>query len=120
MRSPTLERRFKLSKSVSDLVEPTHLILPGVGAFGYCAKRLRDSGLLAAVTELALAQCRPVLGICVGMQLLADSSSEMGFQQGLGWMGGGKSKNCSAWAEKLKSLMSVGIPLSSKRNSGLP
>lgn len=72
----------------ADLDGLTHLVLPGVGAFGYCAQMLRESGLVPAVERWALAQQRPTLGICVGMQLLADSSDELGSQQGLGWIGG--------------------------------
>ena len=66
----------------------THLLLPGVGAFGFCAARLRTSGLLPFVEDWIFARKRPALGICVGMQLLADSSDEMGLQPGLGFMGG--------------------------------
>ncbi len=66
----------------------THLVLPGVGAFGYCADRLRASGLLPAIEQWALRDHRPILGICVGMQLLAQSSDELGTQVGLGWVEG--------------------------------
>jgi glutamine amidotransferase len=75
-------------RSSADLNGVTHLLLPGVGAFGYCADRLRASGLLPAVEEWTFEKKRPILGICVGMQLLADSSDELGIQQGLGWAGG--------------------------------
>ncbi len=68
--------------------DATHLLLPGVGAFGFCAGRLRASGLLAYLEEWTLGRKRPTLGICVGMQLLADTSDEMGFQRGLGFCGG--------------------------------
>lgn len=71
-----------------DFNEATHLVLPGVGAFGFCAERLRSSGLLPALEEFVFIMQRPLLAICVGMQLLADSSHELGFQQGLGWVGG--------------------------------
>ena len=71
-----------------DVAGCTHLILPGVGAFGFCAERLRSSGLLPAVEEWALEQRKPLLGICVGMQLMADVSEEQGTHRGLGWMGG--------------------------------
>lgn len=72
----------------SDIGQATHLLLPGVGAFGFCAERLRASGLLPALTQWTLQERRPMLGICVGMQLLADWSDELGRQQGLGWTGG--------------------------------
>jgi glutamine amidotransferase len=72
----------------SDMQNCTHVLLPGVGAFGFCAQRLRESGLLPALTEWALELQRPLLGICVGMQLLAETSDELGEQQGIGWGGG--------------------------------
>ncbi len=72
----------------ADLARATHLLLPGVGAFGYCADRLRASGLQPALERWLLQEHRPMLGICVGMQLLADWSEELGHWQGLGWGGG--------------------------------
>ena len=66
----------------------SHLILPGVGAFGYCASKLQASGLLDGFAEFVLINKVPTLGICVGMQLLADSSNELGRHNGLGWLGG--------------------------------
>jgi imidazole glycerol-phosphate synthase subunit HisH len=72
----------------AQLAQATHALLPGVGAFGHCAERLRASGLVPALERWALKEGRPLLGICVGMQLLADWSEEMGRQQGLGWAGG--------------------------------
>lgn len=71
-----------------DLRDVTHLLLPGVGAFGHCADRLRSSGLVPLLEDWALHGKRPLLGICVGMQLLADWSEELGRQEGLGWAGG--------------------------------
>ena len=72
----------------ADLAACTHLILPGVGAFGFCAERLRSSGLLPALEQWALRDAKPLMGICVGMQLLAAYSEEHGRQEGLGWIGG--------------------------------
>ncbi|MEO8680726.1 MAG: imidazole glycerol phosphate synthase subunit HisH [Vicinamibacterales bacterium] len=66
----------------------THLVLPGVGAFGFCADRLSASGLIPALEDSALGQGIPLLGICVGMQLLADGSEESPEVSGLGWLGG--------------------------------
>jgi len=71
-----------------DLDACTHVILPGVGAFGFCAERLRSSGLLPALERWALEEKKPLLGICVGMQLMADYSTEQGKHAGLGWFGG--------------------------------
>ncbi len=72
----------------SELAEASHLILPGVGQFSTAMRRLEISGLDAAVREFADSQ-RPVLGVCLGMQLLADSGTEGGGQcGGLGLIGG--------------------------------
>lgn len=63
------------------------VILPGVGAFGDAAKKLRDSGLADVVIEVASAG-KPVMGICLGMQLLFDKSFEYGEHAGLGLIKG--------------------------------
>lgn len=65
------------------------IVLPGVGAFGACAANLRRvPGLEAALVEAVLDKARPFMGICVGMQLLADTGEEMGVHRGLGWIPG--------------------------------
>lgn len=66
----------------------SHLVLPGVGAFGFCAERFRASGLVEQVHRWVFAEQRPLLGICVGMQLLGDNSEESPRVEGLGWVGG--------------------------------
>lgn len=63
------------------------LILPGVGAFGDAAKKLRDCGLWDVVLEEAAAG-KPLLGICLGMQLLFEESHEYGIHKGLGLIPG--------------------------------
>jgi len=67
--------------------EADRLVLPGVGAFGECARRLRESGLDALVVEAA-EQHKPVLGLCVGLQLMFDEGLEFGTHKGLGLMRG--------------------------------
>ena len=65
------------------------IVLPGVGAFGACAASLRAiEGLEDALGRAALERGRPFLGICVGMQLMADAGEEHGEHRGLGWMRG--------------------------------
>lgn len=62
------------------------LIIPGVGHFGYCAERLRESKAFGAIERFVTQLKRPVLGICVGAQLLGDESEEAPGVPGLGWI----------------------------------
>ena len=65
------------------------IVLPGVGAFAACAKALRSvPHLVEAMTERVHVGGAPFLGICVGMQLLADCGVEHGVSDGLGWIAG--------------------------------
>ncbi|MCW2274020.1 imidazole glycerol phosphate synthase subunit HisH [Rhodoblastus acidophilus] len=65
------------------------IVLPGVGAFADCRRGLLAiDGMLDALTECVQRRGTPFLGICVGMQLLADRGLEHGVTPGLGWIGG--------------------------------
>jgi imidazole glycerol-phosphate synthase subunit HisH len=65
------------------------IVLPGVGAFAHCMAALSAiDGMVAAMERRVLDEGVPFLGICVGMQLLADAGVEHGTTQGLGWIGG--------------------------------
>ncbi|HEX8090827.1 MAG TPA: imidazole glycerol phosphate synthase subunit HisH [Blastocatellia bacterium] len=67
--------------------EAERIVLPGVGAFGECARRLRESGLDRLVVEAA-ERNKPILGLCVGLQLMFDEGHEFGIHKGLGLMRG--------------------------------
>ena len=69
------------------LKKADQIILPGVGAFGDAAAKLRSTGLDAVIKELA-AKGKPLMGICLGMQLLLDKSYEYGEHEGLGLIPG--------------------------------
>ena len=69
------------------LASADRIILPGVGAFGDAAKKLKDTGLADFVKQQAKAG-KPLLGICLGMQLLFDKSFEYGEHEGLGLISG--------------------------------
>lgn len=70
-----------LTKDSDVIASADKIVLPGVGAFGDCVRGLREADLLDTIKELA--QSRPMLGICVGMQMLFESSDEMGHHAGL-------------------------------------
>jgi len=70
--------------SPQQLSSAEKIILPGVGAFDWAMTRLNDSGMRDQIEELVSGQHRPVLGICVGMQMMAASSEE-GKLPGFGW-----------------------------------
>ena len=72
---------------VKALQEASHLILPGVGHFDHAMKKLNNSGLRDCLENLVINLKIPLLGICVGMQILADKSEE-GITPGLGWISG--------------------------------
>ncbi len=79
-----LEIPVVMARQANDLNGASHVILPGVGAFDWAMGRLQASGMRDALDELVLVQRKPVLGICVGMQMMARSSEE-GRLGGLGW-----------------------------------
>jgi glutamine amidotransferase len=76
-----------VAKTAVDLTGASNIILPGVGAFDHAMQRLEQSGMRQAIDQLVMHQGVPVLGICVGMQILANSSDE-GTLPGLGWIAG--------------------------------
>jgi glutamine amidotransferase len=108
-----------------DLNRASGLILPGVGAFDGAVKALHASGLWDELTDLVLHHRKPVLGICLGMQLLTKSSEE-GTLAGLGWIdavtkrlpaGPGLKIPHMGWnqvAIKKKSLLTKYLPENSK------
>jgi glutamine amidotransferase len=77
----------KTAQTADDLRKATKVILPGVGHFDHAMRRLNESGMGETLDDLALNKSVPVLGVCVGMQMLAHSSEE-GELPGLGWIDG--------------------------------
>lgn len=64
------------------------IILPGVGAFDEAVKNLRERNLHHILNEQVLQKKKPILGICVGMQMMAGGSEENGWNEGLNWIPG--------------------------------
>jgi glutamine amidotransferase len=75
----------EITSTPDKIMNASKLILPGVGAFDAGMARLNDSGLIPALNEQVLLNKIPVLGICLGMQLMTHSSEE-GYLPGLGWV----------------------------------
>lgn len=78
---------FVISQDLRDFDAATHFLLPGVGAFDPTIKTLRETGIVAALETQVVQNKKPILGICVGMHLLASGSDE-GQEKGLGWIPG--------------------------------
>ena len=85
-----------------ELRDATKLILPGVGAFDRAVELLDRSNMRATLEELVLGRRVPLLGVCVGMQILARSSDE-GKAQGLGWI--------DAEVRAFSSQLAPGLPV---------
>ena len=75
-----------ISSDPAQLAGCEKLILPGVGAFGDGMRNLTERGLIEPLREITTTSRIPVLGICLGFQLLANSSTEFGNHTGLGWI----------------------------------
>lgn len=70
----------------SKIRDASHIILPGVGAFGKAIRNLKEKGLIDALNHEVIIRRKPFLGICLGMELLAKCSYEHGFNSGFGWI----------------------------------
>lgn len=79
-----LDVPVRFAKTSDDLADASHIILPGVGAFDWAMERLDASGMRVTLDRLVRVENKHVLGICVGMQMMALSSDE-GSSAGLGW-----------------------------------
>lgn len=78
-----------ISSNASDLKQASHIVLPGVGAFGDCMNGLKAlPGMLDALQEEVISKKKLFLGICVGMQMLFERGLEHGEHKGLGWLKG--------------------------------
>jgi glutamine amidotransferase len=82
-----LNIKVAIAKTADDLKTSSKVILPGVGAFDHAMKLLEQAGMRGTLDQLALGERIPILGVCVGMQILAHSSEE-GNSLGLGWVKG--------------------------------
>ena len=74
---------FKLSDKAEEIKNYSMIVLPGVGSFKQAMSNLKKLKLLDELKNLALIKKKKILGICLGMQLLGDSSTEDGYNKGL-------------------------------------
>jgi glutamine amidotransferase len=79
---------IRVSNDPVDLDAATHIVLPGVGAFGAAIAKVKALPSFKVLQENVLLKKKPYLGICVGMQILADEGLEHGRNEGLGWIRG--------------------------------
>jgi len=78
----------RITGSPDEIRRADRVVLPGVGAFGDGMDHLRANGLDAALHDAVIRDQKPFLGICLGLQLLADVGEEYGEHRGLGWIPG--------------------------------
>ena len=75
-----------VTDDLREMAKADRLVLPGVGAFGDAMAAIRAKGLQDPLTKFALEDRKPILGVCLGMQLFAKRSLEHGETEGLGWL----------------------------------
>ena len=80
-----LNFKVEIATNAHQIIDAERLILPGVGAFDWAMKQLNQSGMRNALDEQVLGQKKPVFGVCVGMQMMANDSEE-GQLLGLNWI----------------------------------
>lgn len=89
MAEAKLQGSVLVTNDPKQLVQATHIILPGVGAFADCMQGLQAvDGMILELENQVLKNKKPFLGICVGMQMLAEMGMEDGEHRGLGWLSG--------------------------------
>ena len=94
-----------VTSNPSDLARAERIILPGVGAFGDAVEKLRACGMAEALLVEAQ-KGKPIMGICLGMQLLFDKSYEYGEHEGLGLISG----EIRPIADVIPKNLKLGIP----------
>jgi len=81
-----LREEVVVSNRAQDLERAERIVLPGVGAYAEGMKNLKALGLIEPLEEQVFQRRKPFVGLCLGMQLLARDSFEMGHHEGLGWL----------------------------------
>lgn len=107
----------EITASEEKLRKADRIILPGVGAFPDAIKKLESTGLVPVIRELA--EEKPILGICLGMQLLFDESTEYGKHKGLGLISGSVQPIETQIKEQLKIPHMGWNSLNIRKNGGI-
>ena len=92
-----------VSRDLKELARASHMILPGVGAFGNAISLLKKHKLIEIIKKHSIKEEKPLLGICLGMQLLLSSSNEFGFYEGLDIIKGKVEKISDQTKKKIKT-----------------
>ena len=88
-RESGVEAQISVTSDPDEVARADRIVLPGVGAFADCRDGLKAvDGMWDALNDVVRGKARPFLGICVGMQLMAERGLEFGITEGLGWIGG--------------------------------
>ena len=87
-----LDCEVSVTRESEDIVNASKLVFPGVGAFASGMKTITERNLIEPLTEAVINRGTPVLGICLGFQMMAESSEEDGTHEGLGWIPGNVTK----------------------------
>jgi|TARA_B100001964_G_scaffold197998_1_gene223374 glutamine amidotransferase len=95
-----LNINYCLSNSKKDIISSTHLVLSGVGSYSTVMKKINENLPLDILTDEVLNKSKPILGICVGMQIMSEIGYEFEKTHGLGWIEG-----------KVKQIESKSLPL---------
>jgi glutamine amidotransferase len=115
-----LGRQVEVSRDAGEIARAEKLVLPGVGAFGEAMKNLNERELVEPILD-AVSGGTPILGVCLGMQLLFDWSEEMGLHQGLGILSGKITKLADAPGLKIPHMgwSALEFPRQSRLYAGL-
>ena len=84
----SVEQDVTVTNVPEHILGASHIVLPGVGAFGAAMRRINERLPLDVVSEAVFTRKTPFLGICVGLQVTAERGLEFGDHAGLGWIGG--------------------------------
>ena len=95
-------KNVEVSSKADVIALADYIILPGVGAFKEAMRRIREIGLVKILNHEVLVKRKPILGICLGMQIMATSSLEDGCHEGFNWIEG--------TVRPLKSITDLSIP----------